>query len=306
MAAEDILKQEIIAAHLRILYKEVRTLKKTLNEGNRADELGDSEQTSTHAFQFEQRFTFDVISVTSVIDDNTFLAFRTIPSTIDSPGWFTDPEFSSKPIVVTKAPNYLFPLVGDLVPAFFTGTYDVGGVPTPRYGSFTSRAVAGRFQISGTLDTGDGVVTTIPFVTAGSRGNVGGAVTVAAGVFTVSEKIALMIGGFATIGDDPGDPGFAAARPAVRLRLADTGAPGGTIRTRFPGSQPKALTTSTDDDHSHTVAEHNHDPRAGIELTVGPAVWFFEPGDTFRLTIQQNSGFSARVGEADISFARVA
>lgn len=136
-AADNILKQDIIAGHFKVLYKEIRLLKRRLAEGDRENELGAGEEPQDGNYLMDQRFTFDAVSVTSLIDDFTFQALRTIPTSLDSPGWAEDPEFSDKFLTVTKPPNVSLPVVGDIVAAFFTGTYGTSpAIPTARFGIF--------------------------------------------------------------------------------------------------------------------------------------------------------------------------
>ena len=134
---ENILKQDLIAGHLKVLYKEMRSIKRKLNGEDREEETGAGEQAQGMNFATDQRFTFDAVSVTSLVDDFSFLALRTIPTSLDSPGWVVDPEFQTKFLTITKPPNVDLPAVGDIVPAFFTGTYgSTPALPTARYGLF--------------------------------------------------------------------------------------------------------------------------------------------------------------------------
>lgn len=135
--SDDILKQEIIAGHLKAIYKELRQLKRKQVLRDREDSLSQGERPNNNDFTGELRFTFDACIISSVISTETVLGFRTIASTTNSPGWVIDPEFSSKPIVITVPPRASIPAVDDIVPAFFSGIYtNLSGTALPRYGTF--------------------------------------------------------------------------------------------------------------------------------------------------------------------------
>lgn len=140
MADDNILKQDIIAAHLKLLYKEVRALKRDKLLAERREEFEGAESPNNNDFRMESRFDFDVCKVTSLVDANTFMALRQEPTSSDAAGWAEDTDFSTKPLLVTKAPQISLPSVDDVIPVFFTGTY--GDPPTARYGFFQPTSVA--------------------------------------------------------------------------------------------------------------------------------------------------------------------
>lgn len=133
----NILKQDIIAAHLRVLYKEIRALKRAFTVSEREGDLGAAEEPQDGNFLMDQRFIGEVVQVTSLVDEHQFAALRTIPTSLNCLGWALDSEFSAKPLVVTKTPTGVLPSVGDCVNVFFTGTYGSSpAIPQPRYGFF--------------------------------------------------------------------------------------------------------------------------------------------------------------------------
>jgi hypothetical protein len=135
----DFLKQVEIARHIGNLISRVRTLERAQRLASRTADLEDGQQ-PTDANPQENRFIFYPTIVQSIINETTFLGARAIPG--DDPPWIVDPVFAEKLLTVTAPEGITIPEEDSVVGSFFTGTYDVGDVPTPRYGLFGAGGAA--------------------------------------------------------------------------------------------------------------------------------------------------------------------
>ena len=131
----DILKQEEIAQHIGNLILRIRALERSVKLGQRTEEL-DSGQFETDGNPQESRFIFYPSFVTSIFDATTVIAERAKPDATTP--WIVDPDFSTRPLSITIPENLTAPEVGDLVGAFFTGTYSLASGTEGRYTVFGS------------------------------------------------------------------------------------------------------------------------------------------------------------------------
>ena len=199
------------------------------------------------------------------------------------------------------------------------GTYQADWVDLNAYGREWKTPRASRYTVNaGTQLAADDVQTRILFEDSNLVLSRLPGISASGGVFTVGAELdgtLLYVGGFVRVGDNPSGAGFLAANPYVRVRLdKDPSSGSGSIRTSRTGVKEIALVTDSTDPggghaHTHTIPDHSHEPRdAGrpyVELTVGPGPYLVSEGDLFEISVEQKSGYSAEVTEADIWFTLV-
>lgn len=135
---QDILKQESIFGYLGQLLRDVSAIKKEMRTKDREEDLGDSEDAQDASIHFNP-FIFHAVRVSSVEPDGTkFYAQRTRPD--PSTPWVVDADFASQFLTIDVPEGINAPSDGQIVSAFFTGTYQntAATSPTPqaRYGLF--------------------------------------------------------------------------------------------------------------------------------------------------------------------------